>query len=461
MKAIVIHAARDLRIEDRAEEAPGPGQVRLRLATGGVCGSDLHYYNHGGFGAVRLREPMILGHEVSAHVEEVGAGVEGLAPGQLVAVSPARPCGACRYCLEGLPNECLNMRFYGSAMPFPHIQGAFREALVADASQCVDATGLTPGEAAMAEPLAVTLHATRRAGEMLGKRVLVTGCGPIGLLAILSARRAGASEIVATDLSDFTLAMARKVGADRTVNMGTEPEGLSGYTADKGWFDVLYECSGAAPALAAGIAAMRPRGGDRAARPRRGHAPADDGAHREGARPAGLVPVPQRVRGRRPADAGRADRREAADHPHRAPRRGRDRLQGRRRPDAGDEGANQLRLRPAVWDPFPRLRRRGFVASPPALSRDQRPPPAPRALSARAEGRAAILERRSPASSTESITRVLCGASLCGEMIFGKSFRKSQPSLTISDGLRRRRANPEGGWCPLSQARPPDAKGKA
>lgn len=260
MKAIVIHAARDLRIEDRAEETPGPGQVRLRLATGGVCGSDLHYYNHGGFGAVRLREPMILGHEVSAHVEEVGAGVEGLAPGQLVAVSPSRPCGACRYCLEGLPNECLNMRFYGSAMPFPHIQGAFREALVADASQCVDATGLTPGEAAMAEPLAVTLHATRRAGEMLGKRVLVTGCGPIGLLAILSARRAGASEIVATDLSDFTLAMARRVGADRTVNMGTEPEGLSGYAADKGWFDVLYECSGAAPALAAGIAAMRPRG---------------------------------------------------------------------------------------------------------------------------------------------------------------------------------------------------------
>jgi L-idonate 5-dehydrogenase len=258
MRAIVIHAAKDLRIEDRADETPGPGQVRLRLATGGVCGSDLHYYNHGGFGTVRLREPMILGHEVSAFVED--AGTTGFTKGQLVAVSPSRPCGACRFCLEGLPNQCLNMRFYGSAMPFPHIQGAFRESLVADASQCVDATGLTAGEAAMGEPLAVTLHATKRAGDMLGKRVLVTGCGPIGVLSILAARRAGAAEIVATDLSDFTLGLARKVGADRVINTGTEPDALATYGADKGYFDVLYECTGVAVALAGGIDAMRPRG---------------------------------------------------------------------------------------------------------------------------------------------------------------------------------------------------------
>lgn len=259
MKAIVVYGPKDLRLEERPVEAPGPGEVRLRLAAGGVCGSDLHYYNHGGFGAVRLREPMILGHEVSAHVDALGPDVEGLELGQLVAVSPSRPCRTCRYCQEGLHNQCLNMRFYGSAMPFPHIQGAFREVLVADAIQCVPADGLTPGEAAMAEPLAVTLHATRRAGEMLGKRVLVTGCGPIGVLAILSARRAGAAEIVATDLSDFTLSLARKAGADRTINMGSEPDALTPFAAGKGTFDVLYECSGAAPALAAGIAALRPR----------------------------------------------------------------------------------------------------------------------------------------------------------------------------------------------------------
>jgi L-idonate 5-dehydrogenase len=260
MKAIVIHAARDLRIEERPVETPGAGQIRLRLATGGVCGSDLHYYNHGGFGAIRLKEPMILGHEVSAFVEELGAGVTGFTVGQLVAVSPSRPCGTCTYCLEGLPNQCLNMRFYGSAMPFPHVQGAFRESLVADATQCVDATGLSAGEAAMGEPLAVTLHATKRAGAMLGKRVLVTGCGPIGVLSILAARRAGAAEIVATDLSDFTLSLAAKVGADRVINTANDPDALAAYAANKGYFDVLYECTGVAAALTGGIAALRPRG---------------------------------------------------------------------------------------------------------------------------------------------------------------------------------------------------------
>jgi L-idonate 5-dehydrogenase len=260
MKALVIHAARDLRLEDRPDEVPEAGQLRLRLATGGICGSDLHYYNHGGFGAVRLREPMILGHEVSAFVDAIGPGVSGFEIGQLVAVSPSRPCGHCRYCHEGLPNQCLNMRFYGSAMPFPHVQGAFRESLVADAIQCVDATGLSAGEAAMAEPLAVTLHATTRAGSMFGKRVLVTGCGPIGVLSILCARRAGAAEIVATDLSDFTLSLAAKVGADRVINTANEPDALSKYAADKGTFDVLYECTGVAAALAGAIPAMRPRG---------------------------------------------------------------------------------------------------------------------------------------------------------------------------------------------------------
>jgi L-idonate 5-dehydrogenase len=112
----------------------------------------------------------------------------------------------------------------------------------------------------MAEPLAVTLHATRRAGELLGKRVLVTGCGPIGVLSILAARRAGAVEIVATDLSDFTLSLARQAGADRVINTKDDPEALAAYSSDKGTFDVLYECSGAAAALAGGIAALRPRG---------------------------------------------------------------------------------------------------------------------------------------------------------------------------------------------------------
>ncbi len=258
MKAIVIHAAKDLRIEERDAEAPGPGQVALKLATGGICGSDLHYFNHGGFGTIRLKEPMILGHEVAGHITALGEGVAGLKISQLVGVSPSRPCYTCKFCREGMHNHCLNMRFYGSAMPFPHIQGAFREMLVADASQCIPADGLSAGEAAMAEPLAVTLHATRRAGDLLGKSVLITGCGPIGVLSILAARRAGADLIVATDLSDFTLAKAKQAGADITLNMAQSADALDRYKAYKGSFDIAYECSGAQVALTNAIPALRP-----------------------------------------------------------------------------------------------------------------------------------------------------------------------------------------------------------
>ena len=260
MNAIVIHAAKDLRVENHEAAELGPGEVLVKLATGGICGSDLHYYNHGGFGAVRLKEPMILGHEVSGHVEKLGTGVSGLSIGDLVAVSPSRPCGHCQYCREGKHNHCENMRFYGSAMPFPHIQGAFRQQLVANAEQCVKAEGLSSGEAAMAEPLSVCLHATRRAGEILGKKVLVTGSGPIGTLCVLAARAAGAAEIVVTDLSDEALAYAAKVGADKVINIAKEKQGLSEYEAGKGSFDVLFECSGAAPALAGAIPSLRPRG---------------------------------------------------------------------------------------------------------------------------------------------------------------------------------------------------------
>ncbi|NIA69975.1 L-idonate 5-dehydrogenase [Pelagibius litoralis] len=260
MRALVIHAPKDLRAEDWQEEAPGEGQVLIRMEAGGVCGSDLHYYNHGGFGPVRIKEPMVLGHEVSGRVAALGSGVAGLSLGDLVAINPSRPCGTCGFCTEGAPNHCLNMRFYGSAMPFPHIQGAFRQEMVADASQCVKADGLSAGEAAMAEPLSVALHATRRAGALFGKRVLVTGCGPIGVLAVLAARRAGAAEIVATDLEDKALSHAAGAGADRTINVVAEPDALESYAAGKGHFDVLYEASGAQPALVSALAAMRPRG---------------------------------------------------------------------------------------------------------------------------------------------------------------------------------------------------------
>lgn len=261
MRAIVIHAAQDLRIEEQEPAAlPGPSEVLVDLAMGGICGSDLHYYNHGGFGAVRLREPMVLGHEVSGYIAALGTEVKDLAVGQLVAVSPSRPCGSCSFCLNGQPNHCENMRFYGSAMPFPHIQGAFAQQLRADAIQCVPADGLSPQIAAMAEPLAVCLHALRQGGDLIGKTVLVTGCGPIGVLTILAARRAGAKQIIATDLTDFTLGMAGRCGADAMLNLVQDPDALAPYTVGKGQVDVHFECSGAASATASGIRALRPTG---------------------------------------------------------------------------------------------------------------------------------------------------------------------------------------------------------
>ena len=259
MKAVVVHAAKDLRLEERATPEPAKGEVLIRMEAGGICGSDLHYFNHGGIGTIRLKQPMILGHEVSGRIAALGSGVTGLEVGQLVAVSPSRPCQDCRYCHEGAQNHCLNMRFYGSAMPFPHIQGAFQQWIVADAAQCAVADGLTAGEAAMAEPLSVVLHAAKMAGPLTGKRVLVTGCGPIGLLAILVARAAGAGEIVATDITDFTLEMARKIGADTVHNVSGDADALNQYAADKGHFDVLFECTGVAPVVASTIPALRPR----------------------------------------------------------------------------------------------------------------------------------------------------------------------------------------------------------
>jgi L-idonate 5-dehydrogenase len=260
MKAVVIHQALDLRIEERADEKPGAGQISVAIKRGGICGSDLHYYKHGGFGVIRLKEPMVLGHEVAGEVTALGAGVSNVKIGDVVALNPSRPCNACDYCLRGQQAHCLNMLFYGSAMRFPHVQGAFQQSIVALASQAHKvADGVSLEEAAFAEPFAVTLHAIVRAGSLANKRVLVTGCGPIGALAIVAARAHGAQEIVATDVSDFTLGLARKVGADSTVNVATDAEAMNKFKANKGYFDVMIEASGNEAALHMGLEVLRPR----------------------------------------------------------------------------------------------------------------------------------------------------------------------------------------------------------
>jgi L-idonate 5-dehydrogenase len=238
-----------------------PDQLQVRVRCGGICGSDLHYYRHGGFGTVRLQEPMVLGHEVAGVIEAVGSSVRRFSAGDRIAVSPSRPCGLCRYCQQGLQNHCLDMRYYGSAMRNPHVQGAFRQQLVVETTQAHKlADGVSDGEGSMAEPLSVALHAVNRAGPLLGKRVLVTGCGPIGALVIVAARRAGATEIVATDVVPHPLRKALRIGADEAINMAEQPNALDRYAADKGWFDVLFEASGNERALTGAFSALRPRG---------------------------------------------------------------------------------------------------------------------------------------------------------------------------------------------------------
>ena len=258
MRGVIIHAPKDLRVEEVEVPPLGARDVRVRIEAGGICGSDLHYYHHGGFGTVRLQQPMALGHEIAGTVDAVGSEVTRVQPGMRVTVNPSRPCDACRYCRMGLRNHCLDMRFMGSAMRFPHVQGGFRQKITINEEQAVPiAPGMTMAEAAMAEPLAVCLHAARQAGSLSGAKVLVTGCGPIGTLAVVAARHGGAVEIVATDVTSYPLSLARRVGASRTINVAEDADALAPYKADKGTFDVLFEASGNEAALRGALETVR------------------------------------------------------------------------------------------------------------------------------------------------------------------------------------------------------------
>ena len=256
-----LHGQNDLKLEAAADPEPGPGEVLVRIGAGGICGSDLHYWQDGGFGPIQVREPIILGHEAAGMIERLGPDVAGLAEGRRVAVNPSRPCGRCRYCAEGLHQHCLETRFFGSALRFPHEQGLFRDRMVVPAGQCVPVSDRTSvAAAACSEPLAVCLHAANRAGDLFGAKVLVTGAGPIGALCVAVARARGAAEIVVTDLHDQPLAVARRMGATEVLNITADPQALARYETDKGCFHVAFECSAAAPAIDAAIRTVRPQG---------------------------------------------------------------------------------------------------------------------------------------------------------------------------------------------------------
>jgi L-idonate 5-dehydrogenase len=264
-RIVRLHCQDDLRLETEPRTSPGPGEVRVAVLAGGICGSDLHYWLEGGIGTIRVREPIILGHEAAGRIDALGEGVAGLQVGQLVSMNPSHPCGHCEFCRQGLTIHCTEMKFKGSAMYLPHQQGMFRDMMVIGAGQChvlLDETN--PGAAACAEPLAVCLHAANRgeavAGDLAGKVVLVTGAGPIGALCVAIARQRGAAQIIVTDIQDATLGVARKMGADHAINTLADPEGLAPWQTGKGKVDMVFECSAAAPAIGDAISCLRPRG---------------------------------------------------------------------------------------------------------------------------------------------------------------------------------------------------------
>ncbi len=251
MRALVIHAQNDVREDEVATPAPGPDQVRLRMAYAGICGSDLHYYFDGANGAFVVREPLVPGHEVSGTVDLDPSGT--FAPGAPVTVHPAT-FGVSEPGIEDRPNLWPHGAYLGSASTWPHTQGGMSEYLLV-AREMVRALpdGLSLRRASLAEPLAVGLHALTVAGSVVGKSVLVSGAGPIGLLAAAAALARGAAEVVVTDVLAGPLQRARDLGAHGTVQSGVD-------ALPENHFDVVLECAGVAPALSAAIVAVRRAG---------------------------------------------------------------------------------------------------------------------------------------------------------------------------------------------------------
>jgi L-iditol 2-dehydrogenase len=251
MKAVRLHAARDLRVHDEPVPAPSSGEVLLRVKAVGVCGSDLHWYNEAGIGDARLHHPLVLGHEFA------GVIATGSRAGMRVAVDPALPCGQCEWCQSGHPNLCPHTRFSGHGKD----DGALREfvawperALFPLPDAIDDAGG------AMLEPLGVAIHTVDLARMRPGMHVGVFGCGAIGLLTLQVARLAGATRLFATDRRPHRLHAAQELGAtDVLLAEGEGHEESAAILAATGGrgLDVVFECAGDQHAVDAAFASVR------------------------------------------------------------------------------------------------------------------------------------------------------------------------------------------------------------
>jgi L-idonate 5-dehydrogenase len=254
--AVVAHGTDDLRVDELPEPIALPDEAVVRIAYGGICGSDLHYWTHGAAGESILRDPMILGHEVVGTVAVAAADGSGPAVGTPVAVHPAtpKPVEGVRY-PESRPNLAPGTTYLGSAAHHPHTEGAFASRVALPTRMLRPLPdGLTLRGAALAEPASVAWHAVGRAGDVAGKTVLVIGTGPIGALVIAVLKRAGAARIVAVDLHENPLRIARELGATDTI-IATDSDAIAAVQAD-----VAIESSGNHRGLASAVRGVA-RGG--------------------------------------------------------------------------------------------------------------------------------------------------------------------------------------------------------
>jgi threonine dehydrogenase-like Zn-dependent dehydrogenase len=254
-RAVTVLGAGRLEVLVRPQVEPGPGDAVVDVAYGGICGSDLHYWQRGEVGESVLADPMVLGHEIVGTVGDATADGSGPPVGTPVAVHPADTCGKCQSCRSGRDNLCPHLRYLGSAARRPHTDGGFADRLLVPGRRLVPVPAdLDLRVAALAEPASVAGHALARAaaltGGVRGRHVLVTGAGPIGLLVVALTVIGGAASVTVTDLHERPLRTALRVGATRTLMAGEELPRA----------DVVFESSGAPQALAAALAALRPGG---------------------------------------------------------------------------------------------------------------------------------------------------------------------------------------------------------
>ncbi|QVQ49992.1 NAD(P)-dependent alcohol dehydrogenase [Spiractinospora alimapuensis] len=244
MRAAVLEDVRRVVLQERSVPQPGPLEVQIKVLAVGVCGSDVHFYEHGRIQDLVVEKPLVLGHEVSGVVTALGSAVSRVDVGQRVALEPGVPDFTCAECRAGRYNLCPRMRFFAT----PPVDGAFAEYVVLHEAMTYPVPDqLTDDATALLEPLSVGIWASQKARVTTGDRVLVNGAGPIGLLAAQVARVFGASEVVVADVNTERLGVADSLGAD-TVDVGTTGLAASGFEPT-----VLLECSGNVPATVAAV----------------------------------------------------------------------------------------------------------------------------------------------------------------------------------------------------------------